>query len=265
MLKVGYFQFKPQFGNIKKNTQKVIKTLHGISADLIVLPELPFTGYYFKDRYEVKELAENPYDSVTIDLLHSLCKTNDFYLVTGFAEEDQNKYYNSSIVLGPEGIVNIYRKLHLFNEEKFWFDPGDKPPKIIEIRGTNVGMMICFDWIFPELMRDISLQGADVICHPSNLVLSFCQQTMIGRCIENNVFAITCNRFGSDNRPQGTLKFTGKSQIVAPKGNLLHRALSQREDLYFTEIDPCTARDKKVTSNNDIFEDRRPEYYKNLY
>jgi predicted amidohydrolase len=265
MLKVGYFQFKPQFGKIKKNTQKVIQTLKCISADLIVLPELPFTGYYFKNRTEVKELAENPYKSSTIESLISLCKSNDFYLVTGFAEKKRNKYYNSSILLGPEGIRNIYRKLHLFNEEKFWFDPGDKPSEISEICGINVGMMICFDWIFPELMRDISLQGADVICHPSNLVLSFCQQTMIGRCIENNVFAITSNRFGSDNRPHGALKFTGKSQIVAPRGILLHRALSQREELYITEIDSNIARDKKITPHNDIFTDRRPECYKNLY
>lgn len=265
MLKVGYFQFRPRFGKIEKNTQKVINSLQGVLADLIVLPELPFTGYYFKDRNEVKDLAENPYNSATVDSLLSLCKNNDFYLVTGFAEEDRNKYYNSSILLGPEGIINIYRKLHLFNEEKFWFDSGDKPSEISEIRGSNVGMMICFDWIFPEIMRDISLQGADIICHPSNLVLSFCQQTMIGRCIENNVFSVTCNRFGIDNRPQGTLKFTGKSQIVAPRGHLLHRAFSQREELYLTEIDPSTARDKKITPNNDIFEDRRPEYYKNLY
>ena len=125
-------------------------------------------------------------------------------------------------------------------------------------------MMICFDWIFPETARILTLQGADIICHPSNLVLDYCQQSMLSRCIENMVFAVTANRFGSDIRSHGILKFTGKSQIVAPKGVLIHRALSQREDLFITEIDPALARNKRITPQNDLLADRRPGFYKTL-
>ena len=116
-------------------------------------------------------------------------------------------------------------------------------------------------WVFAEVSRNLALQGADIICHPSNLVLSYCQQTMLTRSLENRVFSITANRTGLEKRPHGELKFTGKSQIVAPNGDLLYRAASQRENIYIMDIDPSNARDKSITALNDVLEDRRPEYY----
>jgi len=261
MLRVGYYQFKPTFGKTAKNLEKVLKALREVDADLIVLPELAFSGYYFRDREETKSLSEDPRYSPTLDSLIALCRERDFYLVTGFAEKARDKVFNSAALIGPEGIVHVYRKLHLFNEEKSWFDPGDIPLQVHEIKGAKIGMMICFDWIFPEVMRILTIQGAELICHPSNLVLDYCQQTMLSRCIENLVFAITTNRFGEDKRPHGRLRFTGKSQIVAPKGILLRRAPSQREKLFVTQIDPRLARDKNITPLNQIVTDRRTEFY----
>ncbi len=264
MLRIGYYQFRPLFGQIKKNLGKVISALKDIEADLIVLPELPFTGYYFADREETRILAEDPDDSSTVHSLKALCKERNLYLVTGFAERKRDKIFNSALLIGPEGLVHTYRKLHLFNEEKNWFDAGDTPLTLQAVRGARIGTMICFDWIFPEVARALAVQGAHIICHPSNLVLNYCQQTMLSRCLENSVFAITANRFGADKRPHGELKFTGKSQIVAPKGVLLHRAAAQREALYTTEIDPQRAEDKNITALNQMMDDRRPEFYGDL-
>jgi predicted amidohydrolase len=87
---------------------------------------------------------------------------------------------------------------------------------------------------------------------------------MITRCIENNIFAVTANRFGSDKRPQGQLRFTGKSQIVAPKGKVIHRAFAQREEIFVVDIDLDLARDKKITALNNVISDRRPHYYLQL-
>jgi predicted amidohydrolase len=263
-MKIGYYQFRPLFGKINRNVSKVIETLRDASADIIVIPELPFTGYYFRDREEVKSLAEDPSRSTGVESLINLCRERDFYLVTGFAEKVRDKYFNSALLLGPEGIVHIYRKIHLFNEEKNWFDPGDTPLQIHKIRGANIGMMVCFDWIFPETTRTLAVLGADIVCHPSNLVLSYCQQTMLSRCLENGIFAVTANRFGADKRHHGELRFTGKSQVAAPKGKLLHRAYSQREELYITEIDVNLAREKKMTPLNDLMEDRCPAFYEPL-
>ncbi len=266
-MKIGYYQFRPLFGKIEKNLEKVITVLDGVGnkADLIVLPELAFTGYYFKDRKELMDLAEDPADSKTLKILEALCKRNDLHIVTGFAERSGDKVFNSAILVGPGGIEHTYRKLHLFNEEKNTFDPGDIPLSIQKVKGVSIGMMVCFDWAFPEVTRSLALQGAQIICHPSNLVLTFCQEAMLTRCLENRVFAITTNRFGTDKRPQGELRFTGKSQIVAPGGLLVHRAHSQKNEIFITEIDPSEADNKSITPLNDLLSDRRPDCYDALF
>ena len=217
-MKVGYYQYRPSFGKPEQNCQKILSTLENVDADLIVLPELALSGYYFKDKTEAIKFAENPDSSPRLDAIVTLAKKSNMHLVLGFAEKRGDQCYNSAALIGPNGIEHIYRKAHLFNEEKFWFEPGDTPFSVNIINGVKIGVMICFDWVFPEVTRVLALQGAQIICQPSNLVLTFCQQTMLARCIENKVFAITANRYGMDKRPQGTLKFTGKSQIVAPGG-----------------------------------------------
>jgi predicted amidohydrolase len=263
-MKVGFYQFKPVFGKADQNVRKVVNVLQQVDADLLILPELAFTGYYFSGKDELQTLAEDPQKSTIIEALTALCKEKKYHIVTGFAEKCRDKYFNSAILIGPTGIEHIYRKLHLFNEEKLYFDAGDIPLQINTVRDATIGIMVCFDWAFPEVSRALAIQGAEIICHPSNLVLSYCQQTMLSRCLENRVFAITTNRFGADNRPQGTLRFTGKSQIVAPGGELIHRAASQREALFITEIDPAAAQNKNITALNDLFDDRRPEFYSSL-
>jgi len=261
MITAGFYQFHPKFGQIKKNLGRVISALSSVTADVIVLPELPFTGYLFKDRDETFELAEDLQNSPTIERLSKLCHERDFYLVTGFAEKSRNKVYNSALLIGPEGLLHTYHKLHLFNTEKACFDPGNLPLKVVEIRGIRIGMMVCFDWAFPEVARILAIQGADVLCHPSNLVLAYCQQAMTTRCLENSVFAITANRFGPDTRNHGEITFTGQSQIVAPDGSVMYRSLPDREDLFITTIDIEKARDKWLTHKNHVLNDRRPEFY----
>jgi predicted amidohydrolase len=256
-MKIGFYQFTPQFGKVQFNLDKVISALQAVQTDLIVLPELPFTGYLFADRNQLASLAEDPKTSATVEALVEMCRRQGFHLVTGFAERFGDKIYNSALLLGPSGIVDVYRKLHLFDREKLYFDPGDRPLRINIVAGAKIGMMICFDWIFPETCRVLALEGAEIICHPSNLVLNYCQQAMITRALENGVFAVTCNRTGNEQ----DLKFTGQSQIVAPRGELLHRSDSEEEALFLTEIDPSKARDKMITGRNDLLGDRKPECY----
>jgi len=263
-MRIGYYQFRPLFGKVNQNVKKVVNALRDVEADLIVLPELALTGYYFRDRNELKALAEDPDSSSTVEALIKLCQQNKMYMVTGFAEKSEDKLFNSALLIGPNGVEHTYRKLHLFNEEKHLFDAGDIPLQINVVKGMKVGMLVCFDWVFPETMRALTIQGAEVIAHPSNLVLSFCQEAMITRCLENRVFAITTNRFGSDKRPHGEIKFTGKSQIVGPGGLLIKRAVTQREALFITEIDPAQSQNKNITKLNDLIADRRTEYYQDL-
>jgi predicted amidohydrolase len=260
-MRAGFFQFKPVFGNISHNLTKVLKSLDGVSADLIVLPELPFTGYNFKDRNEVRQLSESVLSSTIIAELTALCKTNNFHIVTGFAEKAKEKLFNSAILISPEGPQYTYRKLHLFNKEKDWFDPGDIELLVQNVKDMKIGVMICFDWIFPEVTRCLALNGADIICHPSNLVLKYCQKAMITRSLENNIFTITANRYGSDKRTHGTIRFTGSSQVTTPKGEIVFSAPAQKESLFVAHLDVDESRNKYITGKNHVLGDRRPEFY----
>ena len=264
MFKIGYYQFEPHFGMVQKNLERVLSALTDVQADLIVLPELPFTGYYFKDREELNDLAEDVNDSSTIERLKNFCRQQDLYIVTGFAEKATDKIFNSAILIGPGKIVHTYRKLHLFNTEKDYFDPGDTSLEVALVRDVKIGLMVCFDWVFPEVARILALKGADILCHPANLVLTYCQQAMLTRSLENSVFTVTANRYGTEKQPHGELTFTGQSQITDPKGNLLSRAKPHADSLPVIEIDIDSARDKKITDKNDLFSDRRPEFYNEL-
>jgi predicted amidohydrolase len=261
---IGYYQFYPEFGSPKQNLENVQDSLNAVEADIIVLPELAFTGYFFEDRLELSELAEDVSDSPTLKGLVKLCRASGIHIVTGFAERYKEQIYNSALVVGPSGLVHCYRKLHLFNTEKEYFDPGDTPLSTIEIHGATVGVMICFDWVFPEVARSLALLGADLLCHPSNLVLTYCQQTMQTRSLENSVYSITANRIGTETRPRGELTFTGQSQIVGPKGDVLESSGANEEAVVVHEFDISTARNKLITENNDLLLDRRPEFYQSI-
>jgi len=264
-MKIGIYQNHPEFGNIKSNVIKTLDSLQHSICDLMVLPELFNTGYQFISREEALSLAEEIPYGYTCSSLEEIAKKNNIFLVFGLAEKDGNKVYNSSVLLGPEGFIGRYRKSHLFFEEKDVFDRGDTGFQVYDIGGVRIGMMICFDWWFPESARTLALLGADIICHPANLVLLQCQQAMITRSLENAVFTMTANRIGQEKRGgKKPLSFTGQSQIVDPKGRILVRMDEQDTGIQVAEIDPLQARDKSITAYNDRFQDRRPEFYDQL-
>jgi len=261
-MRVGFFQFSPVFGEIKRNTEYVIERLSQAEADLIVLPELFNTGYQFVSKEEAVALSEEIPSGSTSVLLSEFCRDKGLYLVAGMAERSGNKIYNSAALFGPGGHIGTYRKTHLFYEEKLWFEPGDTGFLVFDVGEVRLGLMVCFDWFFPESVRTLALMGADIICHPSNLVLPYCPDAMPIRCLENRVFAITCNRTGIEERGgKERLTFIGKSEIVSPRGEILVRASDTEEELVVVDIDPATARNKQLNPYNNLITDRRPEMY----
>ena len=262
-MKVGVFQFAPRFGAVKKNIEKVEKALQEIKEALIVLPELFNTGYQFTSRKELASLAEEIPGGLTVGRLEDLARKNFLHIVAGMAERKGENFYNSAVLIGPYGYLAHYRKVHLFMEEKQWFAPGDGEWKIINIGPAKIGLMICFDWIFPEVARTLALKGAEVICHPSNLIIPFLgQRAMITRSIENMVYTITCNRTGREKRGgKERLTFTGMSQVVSPRGEVLVTLKGDDEAVALVAIDPAMARDKAFTPRNDLFRDRKAELY----
>ena len=261
-MRIGIYQFAPEFGNVPGNLDRIEKAIDGADADLIVLPELCTTGYQFISTDEVQSLSEPAPDRATVRRFESLCKKNRFFVVAGIAESADRAAFNSSILIGPYGWIGTYRKVHLFREEKLWFKPGNLGFGVWDVGSAKLGMMICFDWIFPESARTLALAGAEIICHPSNLVLPYCPDAMITRSIENRVFCATANRVGSESRGGKTaLNFIGSSEVVGVKGEVLLRLGDREENLRIVDVNPALARDKQITEMNDLFKDRRPEEY----
>lgn len=263
-MRVGFVQNNPVFAKVQENLNRVDELLKGHSADLFVLPELFATGYQFKDMEEARSLAELVPGGVTTSMLTAIAKKTNTFFIAGLVEIEGNQVYNSAVVTGPEGYIGKYRKLHLFDTEKNCFQQGDLPLQVFDIAGAKVGVMICFDWRFPETARSLALMGADLIAHPSNLVLTHCPQAMITRCLENRVFAITSDRVGTEERLEGEekLNFMGQSQVVDPNGNILYRASMTDEEVHVVHLDLSLARNKSLNSRNHIFNDRRTDLYR---
>ncbi|MEK7773939.1 MAG: nitrilase-related carbon-nitrogen hydrolase, partial [Deltaproteobacteria bacterium] len=245
-----------------ENVEKAIRRINAIDAELVVLPELFSTGYQFRSKKEALALSEDASSGYAASRLIETAKARKMHIVAGVAERAGNRAYNSCVLVGPRGLAGVYRKAHLFWNEKKIFAQGDTALNVYNIGRARIGMMICFDWIFPEVSRTLALKGADIICHPSNLVLPYCPQAMITRSIENRVFTITANRVGVESRVKGgALEFIGSSQIVSPAGAVICRAGGKREEAGAAEIEPKDARDKNITPLNHIMKDRRVDIY----
>jgi len=262
-MKVGYVQFRPIFGKKEENLKAILKFLkEGADkmTDLLVLPELCNTGYVFKSEDEVRALSEEVPEGQTTRTLVGFAEEENLYIVAGLCERKDGRFFNSAVLVGPAGLVAIYRKTHLFNEEKLWFSHGNEPFETYEIADARIGMMVCFDWAFPEMLRILALKGAQIVCHPSNLILPYCQKALLGAAIQNKVFIVTANRVGVERG----VKFTGMSQILSPSMEILARSGRTSEEVRVIEIDPKKADSKRISNHNDLWSDRRIDLYQPL-
>jgi len=263
-MRAAFVQFNPDFGKVKVNIDKAVSLIEETESDLFILPELFNTGYLFLSEQEVLNLAEVIPSGKTTKALCEVARKKNSHIIAGIAEVSQGKFYNSAVLVSPHGYIATYRKIHLFNEENLWFQPGNQGFAVHDIGPCKIGIMICFDWYYPESARILALQGADVICHPANLVLPHCQDSMITRCLENRIYAVTANRTGEEKRGAKHWQYTGKSQIIAPDGRILYRADGDSEEVGLAEIDAQLARNKRLNEFNDLFSGRRVKFYQDL-
>ncbi len=262
-MKIAAVQFEPAFLDKETNLQRV-EALCPDHADLVVFPELALSGYQFLHKDEVRQAADT-LDGATVTRLVRLAQARQSYLVIGLVLKEGKRLSNAALLIGPDGVLGSYRKVHLFHEENLFFTPGETPWPVIELpNGLRVGLMICFDWFFPESARSLALQGAQVIAHPSNLVLPYCQRAMPIRALENKLFTITANRTGTETRAAASLRFSGQSLICSPKAEVLAQAGETDEAVLLCEVDPREADDKLVTPFNNLVTDRQPALYSAL-
>jgi predicted amidohydrolase len=259
-MKLSVVQFCPEFREKKKNLSKIIDYVRQIESDIIVLPELCTTGYFFQSKEEVSEFAE-PKTGETITTMQDIATKMNKILVIGYAELDGDNIYNSAVIVMPDkSLTKIYRKTHLFYKERFCFAEGDSGYFIVEDkrRDIKIGVMICYDWRFPEAARSLALLGADLIVCPSNLVTKVWPKVMPARAIENKVYIAIANRYGTETSGNEEVQFNGRSGIWKYNGDVMAQAAVEEETVLTVEIDPQKTRKKSFNEFNDIFGDRRP-------
>jgi predicted amidohydrolase len=260
-IRVAFVQGRPRFGRTGENLDLALSLAGTVAADLAVIPELWSTGYVFSSHAEVQALAEDAQRGATAERLRAAARREKRHYIAGFAEKARGRFYNSALLVGPSGVRAVYRKLHLFERERRWFSPGNLPLAVHRVGPARVGMLICFDWRFPEVARVLSLMGADVLAHPSNLVFPNAQEAMRVRALENRVFTVTANRTGTERRPGGTVAFTGRSQVVDPDGGIIVRAGRRETVALAFDLDLARSRRKRITARTPLFSNRRPEHY----
>ncbi len=260
--KIAVVQFQPKFLQVKENLAKIGKMCANLTADLVVLPELATCGYAFASQDEVQKVAEKATTGASAVFFDKLAKTLCASVVYGFPELKDGKIFNSARLVNQDGSSCVYQKIHLFNAEKLWFAPGESGLVIATAKNdVKVGLMICFDWFFPEVARSLALQGAQILCQVANLVLPWCQQAMLVRSLENACVSVTANRVGDEKNGKYDFRFTGGSQVVDHLGKRLGKLGENEEGILIVEVD-LDQSSPQLNSFNNIFADRKPQFYR---
>lgn len=262
MLKIGVAQADFKLAQREANLE-IIRGLLAEAAqagvDVLALPELANSGYNFESTAEAESVSEVADEGPVCCALREWSAAGRL-VVSGLCERAEGGLYNSAVVYADGRLETVYHKVHLFANEGAFFRPGDVKPPLVSFRGQRLGVMICFDWFFPEMARSLALRGAQIILHPANLVLPYCQRAMITRSIENRIFTATANRTGSERG----LGFSGLSQITSPIGELLAQAGGESRGVVWADVDLNAADNKWVTKQNHLFNDRHPDLYEGL-
>lgn len=245
---------------IKKNVKEAKKR----NATLIIFPELSLTGYVNRDL--AYELAE-PIPGLTTRSLEEITKKEDIYMVLGMPERSEKArgvLYNTAVLLGPDGFIGKYRKMHLPThsvfEEKRYFRLGYQA-QVFETGIGKLGVTICYDIFFPEVSRLLRLRGSQlIVCISASPAIrrGFFEAFILARALENTVFLAYVNLVGVENG----LQFWGGSRIVSPNGNIIAQAKLDEEDLVIGSVDYTDLERAEVFV--PTLRDLRPELFNSL-
>ena len=258
--KVAAVQFEPKLGKLEDNRRGIVdQAMYAAEkgAKLIVFPEMATSGYVWQDREEIAPFVETV-PGETTRMLHKITSQYDCYVVVGLPEVDADTgiFYNSAVLVGPEGILGCYRKTHLFAADPRWACEGKEDIPVFETKIGRISILICMDSMYFEPSRLAALKGADIIAFPTNWVGEGNKppsKTWCLRAKENNLYWIAANRWGLER----DAKFTGGSAVIGPSGEVLDSIISG-DGIVFSEIpNPANQEKKKLKK-------RKPRAYQNI-
>ena len=255
-------------GDPEANRNRIIGSIREAAerdASLAIFPECALTGYCFDSLAEAVPFAEH-LDGPSAQAIAEVCRESGMYAVVGFLEADGDKFYNAAMLVGPEGVVGGYRKVHLpFIGIDRFLTPGDRPFQVFDLPFGKVGLNICYDISFPEAARALKLMGAELIALITNWPTAawrspeFVANT---RALENHVFYAAVDRVGTERGWQ----FIGRSLVVDCNGDTISQAGAEAEELLVVSVDLQEANKNHIVNvagayELDRWKDRRPEFY----
>lgn len=270
-MKIAGVQLDIAIGQSVRNLDRMVERLRETSAagaKLTVFPECAVPGYCFGSLDEARQYAE-PIPGPSTERIAGACAELGGYCVFGMLEADGSRVFNAAALVGPEGLIGEYRKVHLpYLGVDMHTTPGDRPFAVQEAGGVRIGMNICYDAAFPEVARTLAILGADLVVLPTNwppgAECTACS-VISARALENAVYYIAVNRVGEERG----FRFIGMSRICDTNGETLAVSQTTDEEILYAEIDPAKARRKhiiRVPGKHEIdrLADRRPEMYGEL-
>lgn len=239
-MRIAVLQMAAIPGDVSANLKRVADAAAEAAeagAALLVAPELATTGY--GAGAAMNRLAEPP-DGAQADALRDMAGAHDLAIVTGFAERDGDRVFNSALFLDPTGVRACYRKCQLWGDyERGLFQAAAPSTVHVDHGGLRIGMLICYDVEFPERTRALALEGVDLIAVPTATPMgqsaSFIARHMLPvRSFENQVFIAYANHHGSDGR----FSYAGLSRVVAPDGGEVAGAAATGDRVLVADIAP---------------------------
>lgn len=268
---VACVQMEPVVGERDRNLARSISFAEEAAdagAKLVVLPELCPSGYVFESMEEAQSLAEEVPGGPSVRAWETLCRDRDLHLVAGIAERAGEHLFNSSVVIGPDGFIGTFRKVHLWNRENLFFQPGDLGFPVFDTPLGRVATFICYDGWFPEAYRLCALQSADIICVPTNWVpmadqpeseAAMATTLTKANAHSNGVYIAAADRVGTERGQP----FEGQSLIVNYAGWAIAGPASVTdEEIIYARVAPSLARAaRRWNEFNDPIANRRPSVY----
>ncbi|EKN70358.1 hypothetical protein BABA_05601 [Neobacillus bataviensis LMG 21833] len=262
-MKISIYQMEITPGKPAENQQKVKawveKEVKHSKPDIIVLPEMWTTSYTLE---EIHHYADD-HGKTIIPFLQDTAKTFEINIIGGsFANKMDEKVYNTAVVINRKGeVVYQYSKVHLvpmLNEPQY-LTAGQKVPEIFELEGVKMGLIICYDLRFTEIIRPLALEGAEVLFVVAEWPtprLNHWKNIQITRAIENQMFVVSCNNVGSYQN----VTYGGCSMVVNPWGDTLLEGSTDEEETLSVSID--VEETKTAREQVPVFTSRVPHLYK---
>jgi 5-aminopentanamidase len=266
-MKIAVVQMDVQLREKGRNIQAILDRLETAvqkGADMVVFPECAVTGYCFDSLEEAMPEAEAIPGASTGKIARA-AKERNCTVVVGMLEREDGKIYNAAAVLGPNGVLGSYRKVHLpyLGIDRF-ATPGDSPFPLFPIPAGQMGINICYDCSFPEAARVPKLRGAQVLAIPTNWPVNsdLWEHVPKARAIENHMIVAVADRVGEERG----FRFAGHSQIIDFTGTVFAEAGETEETVLYADVDLAAAARNRICRipgkhEIDRIADRRPELY----